>query len=94
MKNPNTIEKDLNAVRVSLYEETKNMSPSELTAHIKEQTEPILKKHGITPVRSVHAESGENNRFEPFLYKIQPFSIDSFISMLNPYFAASLCSQH
>ena len=62
MKNPNMIEKDLNAIRVSLYEETKNMSSSELTAHIKEQTEPMLKKHGITPIRGVQAESGGDSR--------------------------------
>jgi len=62
MNNQNTIEKDLNAVRLALYEETKEMSPSELTAHIKKQTEPMLKKHGITPVRGVQAKPDENNR--------------------------------
>ena len=49
IKNPNTIEKDLNEIRLSLYEETKHMSPSELTAYIKAQPEPMLKKHDITP---------------------------------------------
>jgi hypothetical protein len=60
MKNTNTIEKDLNAIRISLYEETKNMSPSELTAHIKKQTVPMLKEHGITPVRGVQVKSINN----------------------------------
>ena len=50
MRTPNTIEKELNAVRAALYEETKNMSPSELTAYIKAQTEPLLLQHGIKPV--------------------------------------------
>ncbi|MCL1808471.1 MAG: hypothetical protein FWG42_01735 [Clostridiales bacterium] len=62
MKSPNTIEKDLNAIRISLFEETKNMSPSELTAHIKAQTEPMLKQHGITPVCGDQVKSGENSR--------------------------------
>ena len=56
MKNPNTIENDLNAIRISLYEETKSMSPSELTIYIKNQTEPMLKEHGITPVCGVQAK--------------------------------------
>ncbi len=60
MKNP--IEKELNAIRVSLYEETKDMSPSELTAYIKAQTEPMLQKHGITPVSGVHAKGAESKR--------------------------------
>ncbi|MDR1029205.1 MAG: hypothetical protein LBL63_07275 [Clostridiales Family XIII bacterium] len=56
MKSLNPIEKELNAIRVSLYEETKDMSPTELTAYIKEQTEPLLKKHGILPVHAVPFE--------------------------------------
>ena len=62
MKKPNTIEKDLNAIRISLYEETKNMSPAELTAHIKAQTDSMLKKHGITPVRGVQTISDRDSR--------------------------------
>ena len=62
MKNPNTSEESLNEIRISLYEETKYMSPSELTAYIKTQTESILKRHGITPVCGVQSKSGENNR--------------------------------
>jgi hypothetical protein len=61
MKN-NPIEKELNTIRVSLYEETKNMSPAELTAYIKEQTEPLLKQHGITPVCGVSAKEAAGKR--------------------------------
>ena len=62
MKKKNTIEDELDAIRVSLYEETKNMSPSELTAYIKAQTEPMLKEHGITPVRGVQTQTSGDDR--------------------------------
>ena len=62
MKKRNTIEKDLNAIRISLYEETKNMSPSELTAYIKKQTEPMLEEHGIAPVCGVQVKADTSNR--------------------------------
>ena len=52
MKKPNTIEKEINAIRVDFYEKTKGMSPSEMNAYIKEQTEPIHKEFGITPVNA------------------------------------------
>ncbi|MDR2296300.1 MAG: hypothetical protein LBD95_05825 [Clostridiales Family XIII bacterium] len=62
MKNPNTIEKELNAIRVSLYEETKDMSSSELTAYIKAQTESLLKEHGIIPVCGTRGKAAESKR--------------------------------
>ena len=52
MKDKNVIEDELDAIRVSLYEETKDMTASERIAYIRSQTAPLLKKHGITPVRS------------------------------------------
>ena len=51
MKKPNKIEKELNAIRVSLYEEIKDMSPSEVTAYMKAQTITLHDKYGIQPVR-------------------------------------------
>ena len=62
IKNNNTIEDELDRIRVSLYEETKDMTSSERITYIKAQTEPILKKHGIKPVHGVHAKSDGNNR--------------------------------
>ena len=62
MNNYNPIEKELNEIRVLLYEETKNMSPSELTEYIKAQTEPMLKKYGITPLRGYANRVVENKR--------------------------------
>jgi len=50
MKRPNNIEAELNAIRVQIYEETKGMSPSEMTAYLKAQTAPLHEKYGIRPV--------------------------------------------
>jgi hypothetical protein len=50
MKNPDTTERELNAIRTSLYERTKGMSPSELTEYIKARTAPIHEQFGIQPV--------------------------------------------
>jgi len=50
MKKPNNIEKELDAIRVSLYEEIKGMSPSEMNAYMREQVAPIENKYGIRPV--------------------------------------------
>ncbi|MCL1872636.1 MAG: hypothetical protein FWF85_00780 [Clostridiales bacterium] len=53
MKKLNDIEKEINAIRVSLYEEIKGMSPSEMTAYMKAQVTPIEKKYGIYPVKAL-----------------------------------------
>ena len=52
----NTFEDWLDATRVSLYEEVKDMTIEERLAHLHEKTEPIIKKYGIqmsnlTPVK-------------------------------------------
>ena len=50
MKKLNNVEQELNAIRVSLYEEIKGMSPSEMTAYMTAQVTPIEKKYGIQPI--------------------------------------------
>jgi len=47
MKNPGNIEKELNSIRTEIYEEIKDMSPSEMTAYMKAQVQPIKEKYGI-----------------------------------------------
>ena len=44
MKN-NSVEDELDAIRLALYEQTKDMSPSEITAYIKGQIAPTVKKY-------------------------------------------------
>ena len=50
MRKPNTIELEVNAIREKLYEEIKDMSPSEMTEYIKAQVAPIMEKYGIHAV--------------------------------------------
>ena len=60
MKKPNDIELKLNAIRVELYEEIKEMSPSEMTAYLKAQVAPIKEKHRIHAVSGIKAEEGRS----------------------------------
>jgi hypothetical protein len=53
MKKLNKVEAELNTVRVALYEETKDMSPSEITAYMKAKVAPLHEKYGMRPVRQV-----------------------------------------
>ena len=53
MKKLNNIEKEINAIRVSLYEEIKGMSPSEMTAYMKAQIALIEKKYSINPANKL-----------------------------------------
>jgi hypothetical protein len=58
MKKLNSVEAELNAIRLQIYEETKDMSPSEYLAYIKAQTAPLHDKYGIRPVSSRQDEPG------------------------------------
>jgi len=52
MKKINPVEKEINTIRVKIYEETKDMSPSEMTAYIKRQVAPIHEKYGFQTVQT------------------------------------------
>jgi hypothetical protein len=47
MKSPDTFEAELRTIRQELYEETKNMTSEERVAHLRAQTEPIMKKYNF-----------------------------------------------
>ena len=54
-------EDELDAIRLSLYEEVKDMTTEEMIAHIHRHTEPIMKQYGLeystlTPVKPVKRE--------------------------------------
>jgi hypothetical protein len=53
MKSKNSIEDDLNATRVRLYEETKGMTPSERVAYLKALAAPVREKHGILTLNEI-----------------------------------------
>ena len=42
-----TFEDELDAIRLSLYEEVKDMTPEEETAYLKAQVEPLYQEFGI-----------------------------------------------
>ena len=50
MKMNNDFETELNAIRVDLYEQTKDMSSSERVAYIKAQVAPFEKKFNIRTI--------------------------------------------
>ena len=56
MKKPNNIEKEIDTIREALYEEIKDMSPSEKTAYMRAQVAPLYEQYGIHPVRQATPE--------------------------------------
>ncbi|MDR1013059.1 MAG: hypothetical protein LBL38_02210 [Lactobacillales bacterium] len=53
MSNKNTIEDEIDAIRIALYEETKHMTVNELNDYIKKETAPIIEKYGLKLVSRV-----------------------------------------
>ena len=47
MKNLNTIEQDVNKIRLAIYEETKNMTVQERRVRLEKATNPIIEKYGF-----------------------------------------------
>jgi len=47
MKKPDTIEKDVNEIRLKIYEETKNMTLQQRKERLERITNPIIKKYGF-----------------------------------------------
>jgi len=52
MKTPNTIERDINRIRLKIYEETKDMTPAQRVDYYRRNTEPVIKKYGLKLVAS------------------------------------------
>ena len=50
MKTPNTIEDEIDRIRLKIYEETKDMTPAQRVEHRRRRTEPIIKKWGFKVV--------------------------------------------
>ena len=53
MKTPDTIEQDINQIRLTIYEQTKDMTPAQLTEYYKQSTEATIKKYGFRVVGSM-----------------------------------------
>ncbi|MCL2143438.1 MAG: hypothetical protein FWH44_04190 [Methanomassiliicoccaceae archaeon] len=49
-----SIEREIDEIRLRIYEETKDMTPSELTEYYRKSGEATAKKYGIRIVASVN----------------------------------------
>ena len=48
----NSFEEELDAIRIALYEKTKDMTPEEEIAYLRAQTDPIHEQYGIRRAKS------------------------------------------
>ena len=53
MKNPNTIEQEINQIRLQIFEETKNMTVQERVARVNKIGEEAAKKYGFKRIARV-----------------------------------------
>ena len=53
MKPPNTIEDEIDEIRLRIYERTKDMTPSEITEYYRKSGEATAKKYGLKIIDSV-----------------------------------------
>jgi hypothetical protein len=47
MNNVKTIEQEVNQIRLGIYEQTKDMTPTQLTEYYKQNTDSIIEKYGF-----------------------------------------------
>jgi hypothetical protein len=52
MKSPNTIEQEINQIRLMIYEKTKDMTNSQRTEYYKQSTEETIRKYGFKVVEN------------------------------------------
>ena len=55
MKTPNTIERDINRIRLQIYEETKNMTVQERVERVNKIGEAAAQKYGFKVVKSANS---------------------------------------
>jgi hypothetical protein len=54
MKTTNVIEKEVNQIRLQIYEKTKDMTPAQLTSYYRKSGEESAKKYGFKIVASAN----------------------------------------
>ena len=47
-----TIEQEINEIRLQIYEETKDMTPAQITEYYKQSTADVIQKYGFRVVAS------------------------------------------
>jgi hypothetical protein len=60
MKTLNTIEQDVNQIRLGIYEKTKDMTPSQLTEYYRKSGEASAQKYGFKIVASAKENDTRN----------------------------------
>ena len=58
MKNLNTIERDINKIRLAIYEETKNMTAQQRKERLEKATNPAIEKYGFKVIPNAGSRSG------------------------------------
>ena len=53
MRKPNTIEDEIDKIRLAHYEKTKHMTPEQHVEYIRRKTDPIIKQYGFKMVDRV-----------------------------------------
>ena len=57
MKTPNTIEREINKIRLLIYEETKNMTVQERVERVNKIGEAAAQKYGFKIVKSTNSDA-------------------------------------
>ena len=57
MKTPDTIEQEVNQIRLRTYEKTKDMTPTQLTEYYRQSTEATIKKYGFKVVANAEEKA-------------------------------------
>ncbi|MDR1870361.1 MAG: hypothetical protein LBS60_00290 [Deltaproteobacteria bacterium] len=57
MKNPNTIKDEIDAIRIALYEKTKDMTIKEFNEFVEKRTAPIIKKFGFKVASKIETKA-------------------------------------
>lgn len=53
MRNNNVIERDINRIRLEIYEETKRMTPEQRVEHTRKVTDETIKKYRFKVIEKV-----------------------------------------
>ena len=60
MKVNNAIEREINQIRLEIYEKTKDMTPAQITEYYKKSTEDTVKKYGFKVVANAKEKGNKN----------------------------------
>ncbi|MDR1872091.1 MAG: hypothetical protein LBS60_09290 [Deltaproteobacteria bacterium] len=61
MRKLNTVEDELNRIRVEIYEETKSMTTEELVEYFRKYGEEAAKKYGFTVAKPLNSKCSNQN---------------------------------